>query len=111
MVGEEQAKIAAASLFCARSVLNVTPVWPLNLQRLLGLNESEFGHCNQLLLSTYVMEDSRQEEMSSTPPRKKTKKMIPETPVTDEGYVSRTSFVVEEESSPSPNPFFPEKNF
>ena len=35
-MGVEHAKIAASSIYCARSVLDMTPVWPFNLQRLLG---------------------------------------------------------------------------
>jgi len=121
LVGVEHAKIAAASIYCARSVLDMTPVWPFNLQRLLGgLRTAEFQHCNRLLLSVYVMEDSSQqvnlaEELvlsqsraSSSPPSKKAKQEkelestvmkteptpSPQTPATDEGYVSKSSFVL-----------------
>jgi len=121
LVGVEHAKIAASSIYCARSVLDMTPVWPFNLQRLLGgLSITEFQHCNRLLLNVYVMEDSSQQEnlpeelvlsqnkTSSTPPTKKARQEVqeestvmkkevtpsPHTPSTDEGYVSKSSFVL-----------------
>ena len=42
-MGVEHAKIAAASIYCARSVLDMTPVWPFNLQRLLGGTVNQNG--------------------------------------------------------------------
>lgn len=116
LVGVEHAKIAAASIYCARSVLDMTPVWPFNLQRLLGgLRTVEFEHCNRLLLSVYVFEDSSQNEelvlsehqgRTTPPPAKKAKQEIvnsstvikttpsPLSPTNDEGYVSKSSFVL-----------------
>jgi hypothetical protein len=56
------------------------------------------------MLATYVLEDSSQQvclaDSLSTPPRKKSRGPI--TPTTDEGYVSRTSFVFEEIDGPVP---------
>lgn len=115
----EPCKVAASAIYCARAVLNLSPVWPLNLQRLLGgLPIAAFEHCNTLLLHCYVQSDAQvssnfalqdlatQQKDSPEPPRKKAKKGQQlfeegggggETPsVIDEGYVSRTSFVVEE---------------
>merc|ERR1711874_732368 len=111
--------------YCARCVLDMTPVWPFNLQRLLGgLRTAEFQHCNRLLLSVYVMEDSSQQvnlveqlvlsqsRASSSPPSKKAEQETevqstvmkkepsppptpsPQIPATDEGYVSKSSFVL-----------------
>lgn len=126
MAGTEPCKIAASAIYCARAVLNLSPVWPLNLQRLLGgLPIAAFEHCNTLLLHIYVQSDAAasseqnfvcQDSALATqsshadspePPRKKAKKgqmlllvgvdAAGETPtVIDEGYVSRTSFVGEE---------------
>ena len=102
LAGVEQAKIAAASIFCARNVLNISPLWPLNLERLLNLHDSKFTHYSTLLMSVYVMQDSLQSsnelnEELCTPPRKKARLTAAEetvgvSPNTDEGYVSRVSF-------------------
>ena len=102
LAGVEQAKIAAASIFCARNVLNISPLWPLNLERLLNLHDSKFTHYSTLLMSVYVMQDSLQSsnelnEELCTPPRKKARMTAAEetggvSPNTDEGYVSRVSF-------------------
>lgn len=94
MAGIEQAKIAAASIFCARNVLSISPLWPLNLERLFHLDEPTFRHCSTLLMSLYVMQDSyqsnnEQDEEMCTPPRKRAR--IEDNSPNDEGYVSRSS--------------------
>ena len=91
MAGIEQGKIAAAAIFCARNVLQISPLWPLNLERLFHLEESTFHHCATLLMSLYVMQDSDQQSNNQlcTPPRKRAR--MEENSPNDEGYVSRCS--------------------
>lgn len=109
LAGEKPSIIGAASIFCARSVLEVRPIWPSHLERLLGLSESQLSSSSKMLLATYFIaengnnkesDDNKNsseilEELPNTPPRKKMKTEEFVTP--DEGYISRTSF---EEQTP-----------
>ena len=54
LAGEKSSVIGAASIFCARSVLKVSPVWPQHLESLFDLSLSDFSHCSNLLLATYA---------------------------------------------------------
>jgi len=108
LVGEKYYVIGGASIFCARSVLEVWPIWPPHLERLFALSEAEFSKCSSTLLATYEEAEGKSQEPKSTkevlefledvtmtPPRKKIKN-DEEFQTPDEGYLSRSSIDIEQ---------------
>ena len=65
-MGEKYYVIGGASIFCARSVLEVWPIWPPHLERLFALSEAEFSECSSTLLATYEEAEGKSQEPKST---------------------------------------------
>ena len=65
-MGEKYYVIGGASIFCARSVLEVWPIWPPHLERLFALSEAEFSKCSSTLLATYEEAEGKSQEPKST---------------------------------------------
>ena len=65
LAGEKSSVIGAASIFCARSVLKVSPVWPQHLESLFDLSLSDFSHCSNLLLATYAESEEANDQPES----------------------------------------------
>ena len=66
LAGEKCYVIGGASIYCARSVLEVLPIWPSHLERLFALSEAEFSKCSSTLLATYEEAEGNSQEPKST---------------------------------------------
>ena len=66
LAGEKCYVIGGASIYCARSVLEVLPIWPSHLERLFALSEAEFSQCSSTLLATYEEAEGNSQEPKST---------------------------------------------